>query len=165
MIGLTRTILLLGTAAAMQASLSGCVTSCTGDPRTDSLGCAASNLSNGRYERDTQRLAMRADAAQARAASAQREGSALRQQSATLSAEQSRLSAALARADRELSSARAQLSALEAQGRLSAGELARVRAQLQQVQQLRAQAAQGGSNAEIAALEEEVARLRSLVSM
>jgi hypothetical protein len=79
-----RALFSIGMLALLTAPLGGCATSCTGDPRTDSLGCASANLSSGRYDRDTARLAMRAEHQQMRAADARRASYSLERERGSL---------------------------------------------------------------------------------
>ena len=153
----------VGLLSLASLSLGGCVTSCTGDPRTDSLGCASSNLSSGRYDRDTARLAARAANDMDRADATRRTSASLSRDRADLQAEAGRLRAALSSADQAVAEARSALVRARADGRGSGSELAQLSERLESVQSKRSRAQNSGLENEVAALDQDVARLRQMV--
>ena len=154
------TILFGGVALSL---LGGCVTSCTGDPRTDSLGCASSNLSSGRYAQDTNRLAQYAIAQEDRAVAARRQAAALDREKGTLIAEERRLRTALSAADRAVVEAHnALIKARSESGGVSA-QVSQLTNLLESVHRKRGSVKRTGLEAEVVDLERDVSTLRQMV--
>lgn len=152
------------TIALFVVPLGGCVTRCTGDPRTDSLGCASSNLSSGRYDRDTSRLASYAGSQQARAAEAKRTSAALDQERVGLTADANRLRASVASADSAIAEAQRSVARAQAEGRASSQQLAELSRQIAEVQSAKTQAERSQLEEEVRALEARVRQLRKIVA-
>jgi chromosome segregation ATPase len=127
------------------------------------LGCASSNLSSGRYDRDTARLAARAAKDMDRAESARRTSVSLTRDRSDLQAEAGRLRAALSAADKAVAEARTALVRVRADGRSSGSELSQLTERLESVQSKRSLVQSSGLENEVAALDQDVARLRQMV--
>jgi chromosome segregation ATPase len=85
-------IRLLGVALLVGAAVSGCASSsCTGDPRTDSVACAASKIDTGAYERDTNAMASALADQKQQVASEREKGRQLRARLSALRARRQRV--------------------------------------------------------------------------
>lgn len=143
--------------------LGGCVTSCTGDPRTDSLGCASSNLSSGRYAQDTSRLAQYAVVQEDRAVAARRQAAAIDREKSSLMAEERRLRAALSAADRAVMEAHNALVKARSESGGASAQVSQLINLLDAVQRKRGSAQRTGLDAEVIDLERDVSTLRQMV--
>ena len=95
---------LLGAALLIGATVAGCASSsCTGDPRTDSVACAASNIDSGAYERDTKAMASALADQKRQVASEREKGQQLRTRLAALRTRRQRV-------ERELAALQARLN-------------------------------------------------------
>ena len=65
---------------ASAIGLSGCASTCTGDPRYDDLGCAAGALGSGRYKQQTETLRNEAQSQLANSAAALKKANTAQQQ-------------------------------------------------------------------------------------
>lgn len=139
-----RRLLALAVVGACAGLGAGCASNCTGDARFDSLGCASANLSSGAYERQTDLLAIEGQLRQNRAR-----------------AESGRAAAAVQRANLRQDQRRGAEAAVSRQ----AGELSALEAQRNGLRaRLAALQGGGGSSAEIAGLERDIAALNSRIS-
>jgi chromosome segregation ATPase len=99
-----RFIHLLGVVLAIGTTVSGCASSsCTGDPRTDSVACAASKIDSGAYERDTKAMASALADQKQQVASEREKGRQLRARLSALRARRQRV-------ERELTALQARLN-------------------------------------------------------
>jgi septal ring factor EnvC (AmiA/AmiB activator) len=133
----------VGLLAAASFAFAGCQSTCTGDPRTDSLGCASASLRNGGYSRQT---AMLANTAYSR-----------RDMSRSAAANVDRVRA-------RANDSRAQADALDRAAREQSDELDALRSELAGTEARLARLRDGGSPEEIARLEAEVASLRDQIA-
>jgi hypothetical protein len=117
--------------AIVVSILGACSSACVGDPRYDNLGCAASALQSGTYERQTSQLRSLAEQQLAEAASARQRAIAARQRADASARQRATAEQRLvAQADEiealraELEAAQAQLRAVRSQPRQDLGEIA-----------------------------------------
>lgn len=153
MVTFARRCVLLGLVAALPACESA---PCTGDPRTDGLNCASAGVSSGEYQR-------RSEERMATAEDRQRQARDMR-------AENDRLQGRIASQRGDIDRLSVEVNRAVGQGRLSEGEAAIRRAQIERLrrQQATLQQQPGGENREllqkIEALQREIEDLKAALA-